>query len=347
MLMLLVAILVFGAVIFVHELGHFAIAKWSGIKVNEFAIGMGPRLLKFQKGETVYALRLLPIGGFVSMEGEDEESFDERSYTSAPVRKRFMVIIAGAFMNLVLGFAAMLLLVACSEGDLLVSRTIATFYPEASTQDTGLAVGDTIVEVNGRYCFVIDDVFYEFARTQDATVDLTVLRDGEKIELQNVVFATEEYMDEQTGESHLLMVVDFKVLGVPKGFFSVMKESFLKTVSCVRLIYLSLLDLVTGNVAVNQLSGPVGIVNEIGKAASIGWRPVVNMLAMISVNLGVMNMLPLPALDGSKALLLIVEGIRRKPINHNLEIGISIAGFALLMCLMVFVSFNDIRKIFF
>ncbi|MFV0411991.1 MAG: M50 family metallopeptidase [Oscillospiraceae bacterium] len=346
-LMILVAVLVFGAVIFIHELGHFATAKWSGIKVNEFAIGMGPTLFKVKKKETTYALRLLPIGGFVSMEGEDEESSDDRSFEKAPIYKRLIVIVAGAFMNVVLGFAALVVLVAFSNGDLVASRTVAAFYENASTQASGLQVGDTILAVNGRRCFVVNDIFYEFARTQNGTVALTVMRDGQKTELPAVVFDTEPVTDEQTGETTNTMVVDFKVLGIQKGVLSVAKEAFLNTVSYARLIYLSLVDLVTGRAAINQLSGPVGIVNEIGKAVSIGWQPVVQMLALISVNLGVVNMLPLPALDGGKALLLIVEGIRRKPLNRKLEIAINVAGFALLMLLMVVVSFNDIRKLFF
>lgn len=346
-LIAVVAVLVFGAVIFVHELGHFATAKWSGIKVNEFAIGMGPTIFKKKKGDTTYALRLLPIGGFVSMEGEDEESEGERSFTKAPVYKRLIVIVAGAFMNLVLGFLALVVLIGFGEGDLIVSRTVARFYDNASTEATGLQAGDTILEVNGRYCFVINDVFYEFARTQNGTVDLVVERDGEKVELPGVVFETEEITDEQTGESYNMMVVNFVVLGVQKNPITIGKEAFLNTISYGRVIYLSLLDLITGRAAINQLSGPVGIVNEISKAVSAGWRPVVQLLALISVNLGVVNMLPLPALDGGKALLIIVEGIRRKPMNQKVEIAINLVGFALLMVLMVVVSFNDIRRLFF
>lgn len=344
-LMILAALLIFGAVIFVHELGHFVTAKRCGIRVNEFAIGMGPTVVSVTRGETTYALRLLPIGGFVSMEGEDDESEDDRGFTKASVPRRFLVIVAGAFMNIVLGFLACVLLVAL--GGNIATTTIYEFEQGASTKATGLREGDTILRVNGRRCFIANDIIYEFARTQNGTVNLTVRRDGEVTDLADVKFDTEEIVDEQTGDSITTMVIDFVVYGRQRTFFSVITEAFNTTLSYARLIYLSLFDLIAGRAAINQLAGPVGIVSEIGKAVSIGWRPVVQMLALISVNLGIVNMLPLPALDGGKALLLVVEGIRRKPLNRKLEIAINLVGFGLLMLLMVVVSFNDIRRIFF
>ncbi|MGD9559207.1 MAG: RIP metalloprotease RseP [Oscillospiraceae bacterium] len=348
LLVIIAAILVFGAVIFIHELGHFMLAKWSGIKVNEFALGMGPTLFKFGKGETTYALRLLPIGGFVSMEGEDEESGDPRSFQRAPIYKRILVIIAGAVMNLVLGFLALVVLV--SAGGDIASKTVSRVYSDAS----GLQVGDEFVKVNGRRCFIMDDLSYEFARTQNGTFDLQVRRDGKMVELKNVTFETKEAIDkttgepvlnEATGEPYQYMDVGFAVLPIGRNPLTVVREAALTTLSYARLIYLSLIDLITGRVAVNQLSGPVGIVSEIGKAVALGWKPVVQLLALISVNLGVVNMLPLPALDGGKTVLLIVEAIRRKPLKQKYEIAINVVGFALLICLMLFVSVNDIRRL--
>ena len=188
LLTLVASVLVFSAVILIHELGHFITAKLSGIKVNEFALGMGPQLFHFGKGETTYSLRLFPVGGFVSMEGEDEDSPDPRSYFRAPVSRRILVTVAGAVMNLILGFAV-LVAVVCMQ-DAVLSRTVGDFYPDASTQQHGLQVGDTILAVNGRRCFIANDVSYEFARTQQNTADLTVQRDGKKVELKNVVFDT-------------------------------------------------------------------------------------------------------------------------------------------------------------
>lgn len=348
-IMILVALLVFGVVIFFHELGHFITAKKSGMKVNEFAIGMGPTILKFGKKETKYALRLLPVGGFVSVEGEDEESGDARSYQNVAVWKRVIFTIAGAFMNLLLGFLALILLTALGD-EPIGGREIAQVQWEGS----GLQVGDVIQSVNGRRMFIFSDIQYEFLRTQNGTITIEVKRGNERVTLTDITFPTEiavdpttgeEMINEATGEPYEYLVLGFKVWRVEKTFGSVIKEAFNTMLSYARLIYLTLFDLITGKVPINQLSGPVGIVSEIGRAVSMGWQPVVNLLAIISVNLGVMNMLPLPALDGGRTILLIIEGIRRKPIPKKYETVINVVGFGLLIALMLFVSFNDIVRL--
>lgn len=333
----LASIFVFGLVIFVHELGHFLTAKFSGITVQEFAIGMGPTLVRFERNGTIYALRLLPIGGFVSMEGEDEESEDEGSFTKAPVGNRILVTVAGACMNLILGFFVLIAVVSMESS--IVSRTVAEFYPDASTQQSGLQVGDTIIAVNGRRCFVANDVSYEFARTQEGTADLTVLRDGEKITLEDVVFDTAE----QDGQQYL--VIDFKVYPIEKTVLNVLKEAGNWTLSLARMVILSFTDLVTGRIAVNNLSGPVGIVSAIGQASSLGLQPLLLLLALITINLGIFNLIPIPALDGGRLVFLILEAIRKKPIQQKYEIAVNAAGFVLLIGLMVFATFNDITKL--
>lgn len=348
---ILVPVLVFGAVIFVHELGHFFVAKRCGIKVNEFAMGMGPAIFKRTVGETQYSLRLFPIGGFVLMEGEEEASQDSRAFNFAPIPKRMLVMVAGAFMNLVLAFVAMLVLVASSP------------YPIASLQiaqvqntSTGLQEGDVIHTINGRRAFVYSDLDYEFLRTQNGTFSLKVKRDGKIISLEDITFPTQIAYDETTKEPIInpgtekpyeYLDIGFKVWGLKKTPISAVKEAFFTTLSNSRLIYLSLMDLMMGRTPVNQLSGPVGIVKEISNAVSLGWRPVVHLLSFISVNLGVMNMLPLPALDGGKTALLLLEAIRKKPLNQKYEMAINFAGFALLIGLMIFASVNDVRRIFF
>lgn len=333
----LASIFVFGIVIFIHELGHFLTAKFSGITVEEFAIGMGPTLFRFKRKGTVYAIRLLPIGGFVSMEGEDEESDDEGSFTKAPVGNRILVTVAGACMNLILGFLVLIVVVSMESS--IVSRTVAEFYPNASTQQHGLQVGDTILAVNGRRCFVANDVSYEFARTQEGTADLTVLRNGEKITLEDVVFETAE----QDGQQYL--VIDFKVYPIEKTVVNVLKEAGNWTLSLARMVILSFTDLVTGRIAVNNLSGPVGIVSAIGQASSLGLRPLLLLLALITINLGIFNLLPVPALDGGRLAFLILEAIRRKPIQQKYEIAVNAAGFVLMIGLMIFATFNDITKL--
>ncbi len=241
----LASVFVFGIVIFIHELGHFLTAKFSGIQVNEFALGMGPTLSSFTRGGTKYGLRLFPIGGFVSMEGEDEESEEAGSFTKAPVGNRILVTVAGAVMNLLLGFVV-LVCVVCSQ-QLISTRTVAEFYEGSSTQQSGLQVGDTIVAVNGRRCFIANDIIYEFARTQQGQADLTVLRDGKRVQLDNVVFDTYE----ENGVNQL--VIDFKVLGEKKTVGSVLKEAGNWTLSLGRMVVLSLTDLITGRIAVNNL----------------------------------------------------------------------------------------------
>ena len=325
----LASVFVFGIVIFIHELGHFLTAKFSGIQVNEFALGMGPTLFSFTRGGTKY--------GFVSMEGEDEESEEAGSFTKAPVGNRILVTVAGAVMNLLLGFVV-LVCVVCSQ-QLISTRTVAEFYEGSSTQQSGLQVGDTIVAVNGRRCFIANDIIYEFARTQQGQADLTVLRDGKRVQLDNVVFDTYE----ENGVNQL--VIDFKVLGEKKTVGSVLKEAGNWTLSLGRMVVLSLTDLITGRIAVNNLSGPVGIVSSISEASSLGLSSLLMLLALITINLGIFNLLPIPALDGGRLVFLIIEAIRRKPISQKYEIAINAAGFILLIGLMIFATFNDITKL--
>lgn len=348
---IIASFVVFGVVIFLHELGHFLVAKLCGIQVNEFAMGMGPKIFSFVKGSTRYALRLLPIGGFVSMEGEDGEEVDTELYPDIPadaprgksfqqvsVGKRMLVVVAGAVMNFLLGFCVLIILV--NMQGVITSRTVSGFRGDEMSKQTGLQVGDTILAVNGRRCFIANDVVYEAARSEQAVADFTVLRDGKKVQLDNVTFATS-----LTGEQQGKYMIDFTVRPTEKTFFNVIQEAANWTISYARLIMLSLVDLVTGRVAVNELSGPVGIVQAINQAVSIGMEPVLNMMALITINLGVFNLLPLPALDGGKLVLLAIEKLRGKPMNPKYEGMINIVGFALLMLLMLFVTFNDITRL--
>ena len=334
----LVSILVFSIVIVIHELGHFVVAKKSGIKVNEFSIGMGPRLAGVKKGETEYSIRALPIGGYVAMEGEDEESDSEDSFSRAPVANRIAVVVAGAVMNLILGFAILVFMV--SRQDAITSRTVSVFYENAMTQQTGLQVDDEIIAVNGRRCYIANDIIYEFARTQDGVVDLTVRRDGKITELEDVTFET--YKDEDGMQQ---LVLDFYVYPAQKTVVSVVKEAVNWTVSYARMIFLSLIDMVTGRVAINQLSGPVGIVSVISEATSVGLEPVLNILALITINLGVFNLVPFPALDGGRLVFLLIELLRGKPINPKYEIWVNTAGMIVLLAFMAFVTFSDITKL--
>ncbi len=337
---ILVSILVFSVVIMIHELGHFIMAKASGIKVNEFSIGMGPQLFGKKVGDTEYSVRALPIGGFVAMEGEDEESDAEGAFNSVPVQNRIGVVVAGAVMNMILGFLVLLFLTGRQSA--ITSRTVHSFYEGAMTQQTGLMVDDEIIAINGRKCYIANDIIYEFARTQNGVADFTVIRDGKKVELEDVTFET--YVDEETGLKQ--MVIDFVVYPVEKTLPNMVKEAANWTVSIARMVFLSLVDLVTGNVPINQMSGPVGIVSTISDAVSYGLESVLMILAMITINLGVFNLLPFPALDGGRLVFLLLELVRGKPVDQKYEMWVNGAGMLILLAFMVFVTFSDITRLF-
>jgi len=338
-LTLLIAIFMFGFMIFFHEFGHFAMAKLSGIKVNEFAIGFGPTIFKKETKETKYALRLLPLGGFVSMEGEDEESEEAGSFSTAPVSNRIAVVLAGGIMNLILGFLVLLDLTA--TGDVIASTTISYFEENAATAQSGLMVDDKILEVNGRRVFVVDDIVYELQRIEAGEpCDVTVRRGGEKLTIP-VTF--EIIPDEETGINRI--IYDFKVYAKQMTPFNVLSEAFNWTLSIGRLIYISLIDLISGRVPINQLAGPIGIVSEISTAVSYGFYSVFYLFAIITINLGICNLLPLPALDGGRLVFLLAEAVSRRKLNPKYEGVVHIIGMALLMVLMVFVAINDVKRL--
>lgn len=346
------SVLVFGAAILFHELGHFITAKKCGIQVNEFSIGMGPALISRQKGATVYSLRALPIGGYVSMEGEDGDEEPDPDLPEVPpelrglpfgqvtIPRRMLVTAAGAAMNFVLGFLVMLVLV-CGQ-DQIVSRQIHSFTEGAKCAATGLQVDDTILKVNGRRCFIANDIVYELVRSENYSADLTVRRDGKTVELPGVQFDTVENEDGTTG-----MMLGFVVYGLEKTPMNVLSEAGNGVLYYGRVVVRSLMDLATGRAGINELSGPVGIINAIGQAASYGWRDLLSMMALLTVNLGVFNLLPLPALDGGRIALLLLEGVRGKPLPPKVEERITLVGMSLLLALMFYVTTQDVGRILF
>ena len=327
---ILITILIFAVIIFIHECGHFAAAKLCKVRVNEFALGMGPTLFHFGKGETRYALRLFPIGGFVSMEGEDGGSGDPRAFCNQKVWKRILIVCAGAFMNLVLGFIVVLLMTIPS--DRLPSMTVAQFYENASTEATGLQAGDEILRVNGRSIWVDSDLVYTLSTDEDGVVDMVVRRDGEKVELSDVAFTTQDGT----------LVIDFTVQGVPANLPNVLSYSFRKTASIGRLVWIAVGQLITGQSSINELSGPIGTAQAIGQAVSTGLSTVMYLFAFITINVGIFNILPVPALDGGRLIFLLFELITRRRIKPEHEAYVHFAGFVLLILLIIFVSYHDI-----
>ncbi len=363
LLTILASLLVFGAVIAVHEFGHFAAAKLSGIQVNEFAIGMGPALWKKIAGGTQYTLRLLPVGGYVAMEGEgspesnqaerardgqpgEEENPippDQRTgipFPEAAIWKRAIVMAAGPLMNFVLGFVVLVGLIAFRP-EPIASRVIYEVEEGALCGQTGLEAGDEIVAINGRRCFVANDILYELARTRDTQADFTVRRDGRLLELPDVQF--DSYTDEN-GSTR--MDIGFTVYALARTPLNVLKESVNSELYYSRIIFTSVADLLQGRESINNLSGPVGIVSAISQAASYGLTDVVEMLVLITVNLGVFNLLPIPALDGGRLVFLGVEAVIRRPVSERLQENLTLATFILLFGLMIFATYNDVIRLF-
>lgn len=340
---ILFALLFFGVIIMIHECGHFACAKLFKVKVNEFSLGMGPALFKRKKGDTLYALRLFPIGGYVAMEGEDDASEDDRAFNKKPVWQKMIIVVAGALMNLILGFILMVLLLTTST-DLIGTNTIKEFYPDAVSSQYGLQAGDRFVEIDGHHVWSELDLSFLMSRSQDGVFDFVVERDSEKVTLNDVHFATEQ----QNGIT--LIQYDFIIIGEQPGFLNIVKNAFTQSASIVRMVWLSVFDLVTGRYGMSELAGPVGTVDIIADvtAQAVSSGSLTNLLtimAFITINVGVANLLPLPALDGGRFLFLAVEAVRRKPVNPKYEGYVHAAGLALLLLLMVVVTYNDIARI--
>lgn len=340
---ILFALLFFGVIIMIHECGHFACAKLFKVKVNEFSLGMGPALFKRKKGDTLYAVRLFPIGGYVAMEGEDDASEDDRAFNKKPVWQKMIIVVAGALMNLILGFILMVLLLTTST-DLIGTNTIKEFYPDAVSSQYGLQAGDRFVEIDGHHVWSELDLSFLMSRSQDGVFDFVVERDGEKVTLNDVHFATEQ----QNGIT--LIQYDFIIIGEQPEFLNIVKNAFTQSASIVRMVWLSVFDLVTGRYGMSELAGPVGTVDIIADvtAQAVSSGSLTNLLtimAFITINVGVANLLPLPALDGGRFLFLAVEAVRRKPVNPKYEGYVHAAGLALLLLLMVVVTYNDIARI--
>lgn len=365
----LASVLIFGAVIAIHEFGHFSAAKLSGIQVNEYSIGMGPALFKKIIGSTQYTLRLLPIGGYVAMEGEgspesnaaqrereaggqeEPEEAEEDfcpippelrtgiAFPEAAIWKRAIVMAAGPVMNFVLGFVVLLGLISF-RSDPIASRVIYSIADGALCGQTGLEPGDEIVAVNGRRCFIANDILYELVRTQNTQADFTVRRDGQLIQLPGVQF--DSYTDE-TGSTR--MNIGFTVYALEKTPVNVLKETFNSELYYGRIIFTSLVDLVRGRESINNLSGPVGIVSAISQAASYGITDLLELLVLITVNLGVFNLLPIPALDGGRLVFLAVEAVIRRPVSQRVQENLTLATFILLFGLMIFATYNDVLRL--
>lgn len=334
------AILIFCVLIFVHELGHFISAKLLGIRVHEFAIGMGPKLISRQKGETRYSVRLLPIGGFCALEGEDQTSADEKALSNKPAWIKLIVMAAGAFMNLLLG----LLLLFCLYGTAktIVVPEISVVETESAAEMAGLLPGDEILRLSGRRIHIAGDLYWEASRLDGEATEAVIRRSGEK---QTITLFP------QMTENGAVLGISLKQ--AENSFGLAVKSGFYSTVFYARVVLESFVDLLRGKISFSSMSGPVGIVSEISTAvqqtAETGWQGFLNLLQLtilLTINLGVFNLLPIPALDGGRIFFVLVEMIRRKPLPPEKEGLVHMIGFVLLLLFSAVIAYMDVLKLF-
>ena len=339
---IIIAILVFSFLVLIHELGHYIFARIFKVTITEFSIGMGPKLVWYDSKKTGirYALSAVPFGGYVAMVGEDGESDDPNAFNKKPAWQRLIITVAGATVNIVAGIIAIIILASITDfGNTTVAGFPETGY-EISTQDSGLMLGDEIIKIDGKKVRYLDELSYEIMRKGHEPVDVTVIRDGEEMLLPNVVFPT----DSQQGQVFGMM--DFQVYGIDKTVGSVLGYSMSKSALIVRMCWESILDLITGRYTVAAVSGPIGIGEVIGEAANQGPGPLLSIVALISINLGVMNLLPIPALDGGRTVMILVEMIIRKKLPANIEATINAVGLAVLLGLSAIIMVKDVIGLF-
>lgn len=341
---IILAILIFSVIIIFHELGHFLVAKKCDVKVNEFCLGLGPTLFSVQKGETTYSLKLLPFGGACMMEGEDGESSDGRAFPNKSVWQRFAIVIAGPLFNFIMAYALSLLLLGTVGYDVPTLTGVMDGY---AAEEEGMQAGDTILSLNHyRIHFYREISVYTFFHPGE-TVDVTYERDGKRYHAE----LTPRY-DKESGR--YLLGIQGNYARVRGNLPQTLLHGFYEMKYQVYTVFESLKMLLTGQLGLNDMSGPVGIVKTIGdtydESVSSGVfyvvMSMVNIAILLSANLGVMNLLPLPALDGGRLVFFVVEALRGKKVNEEIEGRVHFLGFALLMVLMVVIMFNDIQKLF-
>ena len=344
----LFGILIFGVLIAVHEFGHFLAAKLCGVKVNEFSVGMGPAILKKQKGETLYALRMVPLGGYCAMEGENDDSDDPRAFTSQNAWRRLVILCAGSFNNFLLGILVIFFLYLGASA--FLSPTIDSFMDGCPYEGAdALQVGDRFVKINGRRVYQYYDVG-DFLRDGDGVYDLVLKRDGKTFRLKGFEMTPIRY----EGQERELFGFNF---GYEEATFPVkLRNTWNTAMEFGRMVWMSLRMLVNGEVGLKEMSGPVGIVElmaETGENAESvrdGLYDILYLGAFIAINLAIMNMLPIPALDGGRVFLLLVStlvcAVTGKKMNSKYEAYIHAAGMVLLLALMAVIMFQDIFKIF-
>lgn len=355
-LTVVVALLVFEFLIFIHEFGHYITARIFKVTITEFSLGFGPELVSYKSKKTGinYKLSLLPLGGFVAMAGEDEESDDPNAFNKKPAWQRFIITAAGATVNILAGFLAMIIIVCFADiGNTTYSKPLEDTYFEQvgyenvdithrSHYGEGLESGDEIIAINGKTVRIYDELSYQIMRYGNEPVDVTVIRDGKEMVIDDVSFPTIEEQGQTFG------IADFYITGLAKkDFFSVFSLAFRKAALVMRMCWESIIDLISGRYTVEAVSGPVGISAAIGDAASDGFLSLLNITVLISMNLGFMNLVPFPALDGGRLFTILIEMITRKKLPAKVEGVINGIGLMILFTLMILILFKDTFSLIF
>ena len=340
-LTIICAVVIFSVIIFVHELGHFLAAKAFGVNVLEFAIGMGPAVFKRQGKKTLYSIRAVPMGGFCKMEGEDEDTKTEGCFSSKKPVPKIIVLAAGAGMNILLGFIIVtsLICVSASQTGVLPSTVVDSVNPEASAAEF-LQKGDRIVKINDTTVHIQKDISFELSNTNGKECSIEYIRNGERMKNTFVPMRIECQDGTKT------YVVGFNIAPAKLSIGSVLYEGFFQTIWMVKLVFVSLGMLFGGQASVSDMSGPVGVVYAMNEVAQSGWLDFLFFAAFLTVNIGIMNLLPIPALDGGRIIFALFELVFRKPVPPEKEGIVHIIGFILLIALMIFVTWNDIYKLF-
>lgn len=388
MLTAIFTILIFLVLISLHEFGHFIMAKMSGVTVHEFSIGMGPAIFKKQGKETLYSVRIFPVGGYCKLEGEDSESDNPKAFCNQKWWKRFMVISAGAILNLILGFVLVVIMVSVQphkkgEPNVITTPVIKEIIKGSYMEDTGILPGDEIVSINGNKVHIYNDIsLYTSKLEVDEYVEIGIKRGNKKflfklkpsmsettynygensVEIITKINDTEErkvyeYTENDRGlvkdvigksATDKRLILGFMAATEEVSAFNILPYSYNYTGFVVRMVYRSLWDMVTGKTGFREVSGPVGIIDAVNTAVNTGEYMAVNLLsltALLSINLGIFNLLPLPALDGGRLFFMLIELIRRKKIPPEKEGMVHAIGLMLLLLLSVVIFYNDIIKI--
>ncbi len=349
-LYILITALVIGFLTFIHEFGHFFFARLFKVPVLEFAIGMGPKIYSWQgKGGTKYSLRALPIGGYVQMEGEEGTSENPMAYNNLNPWKKIVVTVAGPLVNILFAVIVMFGLVVSSP--VLGSTVVGEFY-DTSISNSQLQVMDEIIKIGSAPVHTYEELSYEIMMQGYEAVDVTVKRNGEKIVLEDVIFPA--FQDKQSGT--VLGEMDFKIYALSSiksvTVLDYLEHAFFRSTNTVKMVFDSLWGMISGRFSLDAVSGPIGMVDTVGQMTEVSKNnntlaPILNLVVLISMNLGIFNLLPIPALDGGRIVFHLIDGIAgRKVIKKEIEDTITVITMMLLLGFMLLISVKDVIKLF-